>query len=334
MEGYDARVPPTDQKTLFLFSDSLVELGDPTDDSWSEFTIVNNTLGMMDPTDERGGMDFYWREDDAGDPRAVFIPEESDTGDWYWLGDGYVNNTLDGQRYVFGLQFRDDPDGFFPIQVETDLLILGSDEDPPYRDYDRRSTPLLVSATENRGRRAFTSCVMPNTEAAGAPNPDGYVYVYGIEELVKPKQLLVARVKPRHFENFDQWEYWDGSSWVSQPGAAAGVTTRISNELSVTPLPNGEYRLTFQLDTNSKYTAVRRGESPVGPWGPVEKIWAAAEPNEDDDHYVYNAKAHPHLSTGRGSLLISYNVNTRAFFEDYDRYPSFYYPRFIRYQGL
>lgn len=336
LNGNDGQVPANGNgKTMFVFSDSLVELGDSADDGGSEFTIVNNTLGVMSSTEANGTeIDFYWRKSNSGTPQAVFVPEEDDSGDWYWLGDGFVNSTLDGKVYLFGLQFRDDPDGGMPIQVETDLLVLSQDNDPPYPEHRRMSTPLLVPATEDRGRRTFSSCVMPNTEAARAPHPDEYVYVYGIEELVKPKQLLVARVDPRHFEQFDHWEYWAGTSWAPDPEAAAGVTTRISNELSVTPLSNGEYLLTFQLDTNSPYTAVRRGKSPVGPWGAVEKIWAAPELGADNDYYVYNAKAHPHLSSGRESFLISYNVNTRAFAEDYDHYPDFYYPRFIRYQVL
>lgn len=174
---------------------------------------------------------------------------------------------------------------------------------------------------------------MVNTEEAGAPHPDGYVYVYGIEELITPKQLLVARVRPDAFEDFDAWTFWNGDAWVGveRIEEAAGVTTRVSNEMSVTPTSNGKFVLTFQLDTISPYTAIRVGESPVGPFGPVERIWYTDEVEESDNYYTYNAKAHPHLST-RNELLISYNVNSQDLFGDLDVLPEIYRPRFIRHK--
>ena len=43
--------------------------------------------------------------------------------------------------------------------------------------------------------------------------------------------------------------------------------------------------------------------------------------------YLYNAKAHPHLSS-RGNILVSYNINTSDFGENI-RYGRTYGPRFI-----
>ena len=59
-------------------------------------------------------------------------------------------------------------------------------------------------------------------------------------------------------------------------------------------------------------------------------IWDAPEYNEFDDVSAYNAKAHPHLSSG-DKLLISYNVNTNIggnFWYHFDR-GDLYRPRFI-----
>jgi len=74
----------------------------------------------------------------------------------------------------------------------------------------------------------------------------------------------------------------------------------------------------------------RPGESPVGPFGFYRGIWHCPEADIDPDIFVYNAKAHPHLSTP-GKLLISYNVNTFDFgdaFKDAD----IYRPRFVTLQ--
>ena len=74
---------------------------------------------------------------------------------------------------------------------------------------------------------------------------------------------------------------------------------------------------------------MRIGESPVGPLGPMQRIYRAPEVDFDPDIFVYNAKAHPHLSRP-GELLISYNVNTFDFFGDFFQYSDIYRPRFIR----
>ena len=44
--------------------------------------------------------------------------------------------------------------------------------------------------------------------------------------------------------------------------------------------------------------------------------------------YIYNAKAHPHLSK-EGELLVSYNINTSNFSENI-QYGRTYGPRFIK----
>ena len=67
---------------------------------------------------------------------------------------------------------------------------------------------------------------------------------------------------------------------------------------------------------------------PDGPARTARKIWHCPEPDRDPDIFVYNAKAHPHISAP-GELLISYNVNTFDFF-DHFKYADIYRPRFIR----
>jgi len=326
----------SETKTLFHFSDSLIETEEPRDVIYGDYQVVNNTVALLkgDEPDSRE-IEFCWKET-AGEPEAVFEPDPLGRpfGGFYWLGDGFVNQALDDTIYIFGLHFRnpdpDNPQGL-PDHVATDLVAISADSEPPFPNYRRIDTPLLLEENEEegRGRRTFSSAVMVNTEAAGAPDPDGYVYVYGIEELVDPKQLLVARVRPAAFENFRAWEFWAGDTWVGveRIDEAAGVTTRVSNEMSVTPIKGGKYVLTFQLDTVLPYTAVRIGESPVGPFGPVRRIWYTDEVEEDSAYFTYNAKAHPHLSDGN-ELLVSYNVNSSDFFGE-DRLDEIYRPRFV-----
>ena len=108
----------------------------------------------------------------------------------------------------------------------------------------------------------------------------------------------------------------------------AALTTRVSSELSVTPLPDGRFALVFQLDTLGRDTVWRIGASPVGPFAPPRVLWTCPEPDLDPDLYCYNAKAPPHLSRP-GELIVSYNVNSFDF-ADHLAHASIYRPRFLR----
>ena len=141
------------------------------------------------------------------------------------------------------------------------------------------------------------------------------------------KKLLVARVLPQHFENFGEYRFWDGSTWNTDINSCAEMSGRISNELSVTPIPDGRYALIFSLDTMSNKVAMKTSQNPWGPFTNTEILWDIPVP-DSPSVFTYNAKAHPHLSEP-GELLISYNVNAWDFW-DHFRFADIYRPRFIR----
>lgn len=304
-------IPRPDGSTLLLFSDTI--LGDGHGDRIDGLQFLNNTVAVLDGTaPDPAAVAFHWRGG-AGDTQTVFVPRtpSADAGSWYWLGDGFVNPALGDTTYVFAYRMRrTDADGIFNFAPDgVALLALPPDDPPPFRRHVQRETPFFVPAAPDRRERLFGSGVFVNTEAAGAPAPDGYVYVYGIDEAVKG--LLVARVRPAAFGEFDAWRFWNGQGWTAEMAEAAVVTTRISNELSVTPLADGRYLLVFQLDTAAPDVAARVGATPYGPFGEVQTLYRCPEAEADLgdlDLFCYNAKAHPHLSPD-GRLLVSYNVN-------------------------
>lgn len=168
--------------------------------------------------------------------------------------------------------------------------------------------------------------IFVNTASAGAPDPDGYIYVYGKKDELQG--MIVARVLPKNFEKFDKWVFWDGNNWVSSITEAVSVAHRVSNELSVSPLGDGRYALVFQIDGIGNRVGLCLGLTPYGPFGPIIELWETTE-GEQKNYYTYNAKAHPALSNP-GELLISYNVNAFDFFREIRKNPYLYRPRFIR----
>jgi hypothetical protein len=312
--------------TLFVFSDTVI--GDVPDDSLQPgWHMVHNTVAYLVGHEPLPGkLKFYWDKDKRGRPVSMFTPHTpaSSDSDYYWLGDGFVNKALHGNTYIFAYRIRNVGKGAFGFkEMGTVLIVLPAGSRPPFKGQRQMDTPLFLSD----GNGSFGAGVFVNTAKAGAPDPDGYVYIYGVKG--PKKEVLVARVKPEDFELFARWRYWDGRGWSRDIEDAAAIAARASNELSVTPLPGGRYALVFQTDGIGSTVGLRLGSSPAGPFGPLIQIWKCPELKHKPHYYTYNAKAHPGLSTG-GGLLVSYNVNSFDFFKQIQKDPHLYRPRFIR----
>ncbi|ACU02981.1 hypothetical protein Phep_0759 [Pedobacter heparinus DSM 2366] len=313
-----------------LFSDTMV--GEIKADQLKPgFVMTHNSVATFRKgTVPKGSIKFHIDKKADGKPESLFIPKTARTkaGDYYWLGDGFVNQELKGQTYIFGYRIRDikgkTPFGF--EHVGTTLIVLPKGSKPPYKDQRQLDVPLFVAAKDGGEPTAYGSGIFVNTAKAGAKNPDGYVYVYGVKG--PGKSLIVSRVLPKDFEDFKKWRFWDGKQWNPDIQASKGVTDRVSNELSVSEIPDGRYALVFQVDGISSVIGMRLGSSPAGPFGPIINLYDSKADLLAPKIFSYNAKAHPSLSKP-GELLISYNVNSFDFDKDILLYPNLYRPRFI-----
>ncbi len=317
-------------KTLIWFSDTM--LGEIEGDSLQPgFKMINNSVAVLENgIPDPANIHFHWDSVNS-QPIGLFIPKTPATepGDYFWLGDGFVNPQLNNNTYIFGYRIRNtEPGAVFGFKEVGNVLIrIPAGSVIPFRDKQQIDIPFFLGKdVDSTG--SFGAGLMVNTREAGAPYPDGYLYIYGVRG--QAKNVMVARVLPQNLENFNEWRFWDGSGWNSDVSAIQTVTDRVSNELSVTPLADGRFAMIFQLDGLGKYVGMRLGASPVGPWGPPIQVYdVSGDLEPDKDIFPYNAKAHPVLSEP-GELLISYNVNSFDFFNDVLTYPNLYRPRFIR----
>lgn len=313
------------RKTLFIFSDSMVEK--PGDGKIGNANMIHNATAMLSgnrPLEKK--MIFNWNVKD--NPEPVFVPKTPKTnkGEYYWLGDGFVNQELDHSIFIFGYRIRQVGSGTFGFaEVGNTLIKIANNQANKIRDYDQKDSPFHFGSGKDAG--SFGAGVYVNTARAGAKNPDGFIYIYGVQG--QEKKLLVARILPANFEHFDLWEFWTGDGWNTRMSEAAALTDRVSNELSVSELPDGRFALIFQEGGMGRYIGLRLGKSPIGPFGPVIRVWDCKPALIEKGYFAYNAKAHPSLSA-KGELLISYNVNSFDFLEDLGRDQQFYRPRFIR----
>lgn len=316
---------PLPARTLFVFSDTFIGSVDANGARVAGATLVNNTAALLDGSlPDTSAIEFQTRTDAGGAPIALVVPNGT-PGAWFWPVDGIA---LGARLYVFALEVElTGAGGGFGFEVSgVTLLDTASTSTPDLSAARQTTTPLFIDAAD--GDSYFGAALMANTAAAGAPFPDGYVYVYGVRNLFLNKQLLAARVLPSDIADFSRYLFWDGAAWVPNAASAAGLTDRLSSEFSVTPLADGRCLLVFQLDTFGPHVAVRYGASPTGPWDPFIRVYACPEDTLTPNTFVYNAKAHPHLSSF-GELLISYNVNSFAFAENLAN-ADIYRPRFLR----
>lgn len=330
VDGKETQGAAKKSETLIWFSDTM--LGEIENDSLQPgWSMINNSVALLYGGEPRAGaISFKW-DVINNKPASVFIPKTPATkeGDYYWLGDGFVNHRKNNDLYIFGYRIHNtEPGAVFGFkEVGNTLIIIPKGEQPPYSGKRQIDIPFfLEKEVEQTG--SFGAGVLVNTKEAGSLNPDGFIYIYGVRG--QKKNVMVARVLPENIEAFDKWTFWDGKDWSADPLKIQTITDRASNELSVTALEDGRFAMIFQVDGLGKYVGLRLGNSPFGPFGPVINVYDVSHDLIDDkDIFPYNAKAHPVLSNP-GELLISYNVNSFDFFKDILEYPHLYRPHFIR----
>lgn len=327
LSGVDRVGNAGNRETLLLFSDTYIgEVGDDGKPKPGN-TMVNNTVAIVQGNSaDTDSIRFFYKTDPDGTPQTFFVP--TTTGgkkQHFWLGDGFVNRERNNTLYLFAYHIEMTGEGVFDfIEPDVSIIALPAGSRPPFEQQRQLKTPLHINIP-GVGEGNFGAGILVNTRWAGAPHPDGYVYVYAC--IGQDKNLLAARVKPRDFENFDRWRYWNGQDWTADIKQLKSITNAVSNELSVTPLPDGRYALVFQVLGLSDKVGMRIGASPVGPFDDIREIWRT--PEADQGLFCYNAKAHPNLSKP-GELLISYNTITLDFWNDIQRDAHIYRPRFIR----
>ncbi len=327
LSGVDKVGNDGNRETLLLFSDTYigeVENGKPKPGN----TMVNNTVAIVKGNSAHSdSIQFYYKKDPSEVPQTFFVPKNTEgKKEHFWLGDGFVNQDRDNTLYLFAYHIQVTGPGVFDF-LEPDVSLLAipkAHSRPPFEQQRQIKTPLHLNIPA-LGEGNFGAGVLVNTQWAGAPNPDGYVYVYAC--IGKDKNLVAARVKSKNFEKFEKWQYWNGMEWTPDILQLKAITNAVSNELSVTPLSDGRFALIFQVMGLSDKVGMRIGDSPVGPFGAIQEIWRT--PEMDDGLFCYNAKAHPNLSKP-GELLISYNTITPDFWNDIQKDAHIYRPRFIR----
>lgn len=318
-------------ETIIWFSDTMLgEIG-PDGKLKPGYEMIHNSISVLKGSEpDSNRINFYWPKE-SGKNKSLFSPNTPGTGkdEYYWMGDGFVNQAKNNDLYIFGYRIKDTHDGTaFPFkEMGNTLVVLPGNSQPPFASQRQIDIPFFLGkSVDSTG--SFGAGIYVNTKEAGAANADGYLYIYGVRG--QQKELMVARVEPASIEDFGQWRFWDGSGWTNDLTKIKTVTDQVSNELGLMQLKDGRYALVFQEAGLGKYVAMKLANSPVGPFGKTIRVFdCSASVADDKDFFPYNAKVHPVLSKP-DELLISYNVNSFDFFNDVKEHPQLYRPRFVR----
>lgn len=254
----------------------------------------------------------------GGDNHSAAIPPGfPDEQRWYWPGHGFVvGNTL----YIFQFQMFQASAGAWGFKyMDTHVLEYSLPEIKLIKDY---RIPYTGSPEAVYG--------------AAALYDGGKVYVYAQYEKANSdpfnvvSQVLCARTTVDELGT--RWEYYTGSDWSEDSSKAAPLmglaSFPISSQFNVFKL-KGKYVLLSQhkmLGDGRIFTAV--ADTPHGPWHNVRQIFKT--PNLGNQNwFTYNAMAHPQFEKD-GKILVSFNVNTNDFSEQFSNVES-YRPRFFWY---
>ncbi|MFC5464854.1 DUF4185 domain-containing protein [Lederbergia graminis] len=327
-------------KTIFVFGDTFIGSVDRETNERLDFNMINNSIAILDGgKPQEDAIEFRWNTNEAGDPTSYFVPT-TEKGvkidqSYYWLQDGI---SISGIFYCFPLIISPDstqPEGFeFKVNGVTCVSAPIGADGPILEQQQQLDTPFYFTA-DNGKITYFGAGFMANTKEAKVPNPDGYIYIYGLQKWETTK-LVVARVLPDQFTEFSLWQVWDGENWTKDIGKATPIASEVSSELSVSPMLggtlNGKYIVVFQEHSTGNRLGIYVGDSPLGPFETPQYVYYCSESERGDSVYTYNAKAHPHLSEP-GELIVSYNVNSSSW-KMHEKDGSMYRPRFLKISQL
>ncbi len=339
-KDYDPARDSALQKTFFVFSDTITGTVNGRTDIRTGMGFINNSFALLEgqkPDVRKMSFIYPIVGSAAITPDPPTPATQAGKSIYYWLGDTFIEGKY---LYVFALRIDSVPTSWGFEQIGVDLARYEIVDGQVSWDSltllnDQRDNARLSGISDPNSLWYFGGGVYQSTAEAGAIDPDGYLYIYGYNDVQNQgRQLIVARVLPSTLEDFTQWEYLDSEDqWVSEiPNQFKHLHGDVAPEISVSQIQEGEekgkFLLVWQNITVSATIKAAVAASPFGVFGQDVILYThdTTVKIQGQANTTYNAKAHPALSKP-GELLITYNINGGA---DAFTYGDIYRPRFLR----
>jgi len=232
---------------------------------------------------------------------------------WHWPGHGFV---AEDRLFVFQTLMYQGAEGMWGFMYETTRILEYSLPDlTPVRD-----EPIPFTGADNIHY------------GMAAMNDGDRLYIYAqvdVENDADPiSEVLAARTTADRL--YTEWEYYTGDGWSTDSARArklSGIeSVPVSSQFNVFRLRDKYVLLTQNKTFNSGEIYTFTSDTPVGPWRNRRLIFRTRE-QDTPGLFTYNAMAHPQFERD-GMILVSYNVNTDDFSEQFSDV-STYRPRFF-----
>src|SRR5690606_35197843 len=89
------------------------------------YSMINNSIATLDGVvPENDKIQFYWDRNDDRSAKSIFIPNtpQTSSGEYFWLGDGFVNQEMNNTTYIFGYRIRNTDAEVFPFEEVGNTL--------------------------------------------------------------------------------------------------------------------------------------------------------------------------------------------------------------------
>ena len=318
--GADAvySVALADDITLWLYGDTWI--GDVVEGKHNNAKMVNNTIALQHGRDAAtASVKFFWGKSKEGKPAAFITP--SDGIGWFWIFDGVV---ADGKLYLFLTQIikTNEKEVFGFKQVGTWLGEIENPRDDP-STWRIRQYKVPYGRYLNDGNLFFGSACLRD---------GNFIYIYGADEDwskgMGGRSMIVARVPYTKIADFNQWRFYSNGQWHSDMKDISDLFRGTATEYSVCYQPAiKKYVTVYTQNGMSENILMRLSLTPVGPWGPAQKVFECPEVNWHKTYFCYAGKAHPEISK-KNELIITYVCNSFDFWK-MAADASIYRPRFI-----
>jgi len=303
-----------DGKSWFMMGDSF--LGTVTDNVRSDETFMMNNSFVEISADQKSATALYNGTYDQ--PASYIVPPNHDIDStWYWPGHGFVKDSI---FHLFMSKFN------HPGEGQWGFAFMNT-------DYLRYSWPQMELLSNER----FPFTDINKVHWGHAVLNDGeYVYIYGsrVEDttgIFGMAKAHVMRAKINSAKTLEDFEFFNGTSWTSDPEASMGmegISTNVSEQFTIFAYENKYVMINHErgIGTTDIFSFV--ADNPQGPWYNKQLLYQTTEHSKDKRIFSYNAMAHPQYIKD-GKLLICYNINSLEVplvFEDARNYR----PQFLR----
>lgn len=316
--GSDAvySIPLSDESWLWVFGDTLT--GQIRDGKRHNVGMVNNSFARQRGWGADARVELLLRRDESGRPTSFIRPQNK--GGYFWLWDGLIEK---GRLYLFATRLTSPGTitAFDWKLQDQSLLVIDNPLDMPVRWRVKQLDLPFGVFTESY--EAIWGLEVLKWEE--------WLYVFGTtrDRAADPRRLVVARVAPDEFENFERWQFLADGRWQSDSRRATTLVTGVGTEGAVTWVPKYNrwaYVYSPPLDPRIQ---LRTAANLAGPWSDAVTAYRCPETEWHTRVFCYAGKARLIPGT-QDELLISYATNSFDMLADVTADARLYMPRFVR----